>query len=334
MLPVSRFSVLMFAMAAFIGSVFASSEQGGRGGGRGPATPVGAKRVAGYSFDLLATWAHDPEAFTQGLAWHQGRLYEGTGQYGQSMLRETELRAGRQQVLRQRALPTDVALPADQRRYQASRLVHWGYGAIDIARFQSSGQLFGEGITVFGDRIYQLTWVEGTCLVWDLGDWTKPARVLRYAGEGWGLTHDDRHLITSDGSASLSFRDPESLAVIRTVQVTDPRTGAPVTGLNEVEYARGKVFANIYGTRRIAIIDPGSGALEGEVLLDGAHERGVAPGLPSLVSGMLWDGLDARWEVLNGIAHDPTGDRFFVTGKRWPNLFEIKLRKVTDALEP
>jgi glutamine cyclotransferase len=319
-------------LTSLMGAVFAFPDQAARGPAR--ASTSAAARVAGYSYDLVATWAHDPEAFTQGLAWHAGRLYEGTGQYGQSALRESELRANRLQVLRQRVLPTDITLPADQRRYQASRLAHWGYGPGEIARFQASGQLFGEGLTVFGGRIYQLTWVEGVCLVWDLADWTKPTRVHRYEGEGWGLTHDGRHLIMSDGSATLRFRDPESLAVIRSVQVVDPRTGAPVTGLNEVEFARGKVFANIYGTRRIAMIDPASGRLEGLVLLDGTQERGAAPGLPSLVSRMLWDGLDARWEVLNGIAYDPAADRFFVTGKRWPNLFEITLRKVADALKP
>jgi glutamine cyclotransferase len=133
----------------------------------------------------------------------------------------------------------------------------------------------------------------------------------------------------SDGSATLQFRNPETFAVTRTVGVRDPRSG-PVDKLNELEYVDGKVFANIYGARRIAIIEPRSGAVEGYVMLDG---RELASGQrPTLLPQPQWNALDARWDVLNGIAYDSQSKHLFITGKRWPVIFEVTLRKVADRL--
>jgi glutamine cyclotransferase len=285
----------------------------------------GTGQVAGYSFDLVRQFTRPPDAFTQGLAFHRGRLFEGTGLYGESRLRETVLQDGVQKVLRSRLLPDGIARSQAQKDFQRDRLAAYGSGD----RPRTGSQLFGEGIALAEGRIYQLTWVEGVCLVWDIANWNAPARVFEYEGEGWGLTYDAQLLIMSDGSARLQFRRPDTFALVRTVQVIDPRRGAPVGQLNELEFIDGKVFANVYGTRYLAKIDPHSGRLEGYVFLDGRLDQArQAPLLPPAA----WDLLDARWDVLNGIAYDPDSRHLFVTGKRWTSVFEIALRKVADAL--
>jgi glutamine cyclotransferase len=305
------------------GSIIGFGAQGGR--------PAASARVAGYSFDVISRYAREPDAYTQGLALRGTRLFEGTGLYGESRLRETVLEAGRQRVIRERLLPDAVELSPTQRRYQAGRLSTLGYAAADIERKQSGGLMFGEGIAILGERIYQLTWVEGVCFVWDVANWTQPARVHRYSGEGWGLTYDGTHLIMSDGSATLQFRDPKTFDVTRTVQVKDPRTGAAVARLNELEFVNGKVFANVYETRRVAIVNPKTGTLEGYVVFDGGREL-TGPQWPLLLPRVHWDQLDARGEVLNGIAYDAASDRLIVTGKKWPTVYEVKVRKVEDSL--
>lgn len=299
-----------------------------------PARPVSAPRtatVAGYSFDLVAQYARATDAYTQGLAFYQGRLFEGTGLYGESRLRETSLDRGQQLIVRSRPLPEGPVSDAQQ-GFRAKRLSSNGYsdGQIESRTFRQS--VFGEGVAIKDGRIYQLTWVEGVCFVWDVSNWTAPMKTFKYAGEGWGLTHDGTNLIMSDGSDTLFFRNPDTFEVVRKIQVTDPQRHSPLRLLNELEYINGQIYANIYTTRRIAIIDPKTGIVQGYVLFDGSEFPTTVSRQPTLMPQAIWTQFDLRGEVLNGIAHDPRTGRLVVTGKKWPAVFEIKLRKVTDAL--
>jgi len=289
-------------------------------------------RVAGYSFDIVNQYARDTSAYTQGLVFHKGRLYESTGLYGESKIREVDLAGGAHKVARSRPLPEGLPLTESAKRYQVERLKAYGYSTSQVLDIQKKGLLFGEGLAVKGDSLFQLTWVEGQCLVWKLDDWRVPARSMTYTGDGWGLASDGTHLVASDGSATLRFRDPATFAVVRSATVTDPRSGEPVTQLNELEYVGGKLFANIYGSRRVAIIDPASGRLEAYIVFDGASEGLGGAEWRLLMSRRQWDQLDARGEVLNGIAWDAANDRLFVTGKHWPFIYEIAIRKVVDAI--
>lgn len=226
-----------------------------------------------YTYRVVNTYPHDPEAFTQGLTYDgaSGTLYEGTGLYGRSSLREVELETG--EVLRSRALPAEY---------------------------------FGEGITSYDDKIFQLTWRSNIGFVWSkaafeqLDDFTYPT-------EGWGITHDEQRFIMSDGSATLHFWDPQTLEEIGSVEVH--AAGQPVGRLNELEYIRGSVYANIWVTDQIVRIDPATGQITAWIDL----------------TGLLTPQERTESDVLNGIAYDAAGDRLFVTGKLWPKLFEIKL---------
>jgi glutamine cyclotransferase len=234
-----------------------------------PATSASpAQQVSGYR--VLAAFPHDPSAFTQGLVYQDGTFYEGTGLRGQSTLRKVDPATG--QVLQGARLPDEY---------------------------------FGEGIALLGDKLYQLTWQENTGFIFAkdtlelLGTW-------RYPGEGWGLTTDGQQLIMSDGTATLHFLDPATLAVQRTVQVWDGLE--PVLRLNELEWVEGEIWANVWQTDLIARIDPQSGRVTGWVDLSGL--------LPP-------EDRAQPVDVLNGIAYDSATGRLFVTGKLWPKLFEI-----------
>ena len=228
-----------------------------------------------YGYTVIRAYPHDREAFTQGLAFDdQGALYESTGQRGESSLRRVELSSGA--VLQRHDLPA---------------------------------ALFGEGVAVFGGRIIQLTWQAGRAFVYDKASFDL-LREFTYRTEGWGLTHDGRRLILSDGTATLFFLHPDTFAETARLTVRDHR--GPVIRLNELEYVRGEIFANVWQTDRIARIDPRTGHVTGWIDL-----TGLLP--PS----------DRRQpvDVLNGIAYDPRTDRLFVTGKWWPKLFEISLTR-------
>jgi len=231
-----------------------------------------AASIPSYTYEIVNVFPHDPAAFTQGLLFDEGILYEGTGLYGRSTLRRVTLESG--EVQRLTALPESF---------------------------------FGEGITIVGERIYQLTWREQTGFIYNKETF-EVVQQFTYPTEGWGLTFDGERLIMSDGSARLYFLDPETLTEIGTVDVTD--TTGPVTQLNELEYIHGEVFANIWQTDRIARIDPATGKVVGWLDLTGL----LGPA----------DRTTAT-DVLNGIAYLPEGDRLFVTGKLWPKLFEIRL---------
>ncbi len=223
-----------------------------------------------YGFEIVQTYPHDPAAFTQGLVYAGGHLYESTGKYGESTLRRVELETGR--VIQSHPLTRD---------------------------------LFGEGITIWGDRIYQLTWREGVAIVYDRETFEESRR-FRYPGEGWGLTHDGTHLIMSDGSATLQFRHPETFRVERRLLVHS--RGRRVDQLNELQYIRGEIYANIFYRDYIARICPRTGEVTGWIDLRS-----------------LWPDRADREAVLNGIAWDAAGERMFVTGKNWPFLFHIRL---------
>lgn len=185
-------------------------------------------------------------------------------------------------------------------------MVELASGAV-LRRCSLPGALFGEGVAVLGERIYQLTWQNQIGFVYDKATW-QLLRSFSYPGEGWGLTHDGQRLIMSDGTATIRFLDPATLEQAGQIVVYDD--AGPVTQINELEYIDGAIFANIWQTDRIARIDPASGSITGWIDLSG------------LLSG---DDRSPPAEVLNGIAYDPAGRRLFVTGKFWPKLFEIEL---------
>jgi glutamine cyclotransferase len=241
-----------------------------------PAVAFHADWTAGvprFSYEVAAVFPHDANAFTQGLVFHQGVLLESTGLYGQSTLRKVDLRTGR--VLQQVDVPTAY---------------------------------FAEGLAVLDDRAFQLTWQSEKGFVYDLESF-RLEREFAYEGEGWGLTTDGHWLILSDGTDQLRFLDPVTFKVRRTIRV---RSGdRPVDRLNELEYVKGEILANVWGTDYVVRIHPASGAVTGVIEFTGllpAGDRG------------------ANTDVLNGIAYDAAADRLFVTGKRWPKLFEVRLK--------
>ena len=225
-----------------------------------------------YTYRVIASHPHDPEAFTQGLLFADGQLYESTGGYGQSSLRIVDLASGR--VLRERQLP-------DNR--------------------------FGEGLALNGGRLHQLTWKAGDGFIHDATT-LAPIGEFRYGGEGWGLAANADSLVMSDGTAELRFLDPATLTEVRRLQVRDGTE--PVADLNELEFVEGDLYANVWPSDRIAIINPANGQVRGWLDLTGL--------LPLVFR-------TPRTDVLNGIAYDDAGKRLFVTGKHWPRLFQIEV---------
>jgi glutaminyl-peptide cyclotransferase len=232
---------------------------------------VAALPVSGFT--VKAAYPHDPRAYTEGLFYLNGQLYESTGLVGQSSIRRVRLADG--VVLQQVATPPTM---------------------------------FGEGIVAWGSEIISLTWQDQVGFRWDLKSLAMKSS-FAYPGEGWALTHNGKALIMSDGTPTLRVLDPKTFKVLRRIAVT--AEGRPVANLNELEWVKGEVLANIWQTNRIARIDPATGKVKGWIDLTG---------LPETVRR---HGAD---DVLNGIAYDARGDRLFVTGKNWPHLYEIKLK--------
>ncbi len=224
-----------------------------------------------YGYRVIAVYPHDSNAFTQGLVYYHGNFYEGAGLRGRSSLRRVDLETG--QVLQYRALPDAY---------------------------------FGEGVTLYDDRLYQLTWQSHVGFIYDRASFDFLSS-FKYPTEGWGLTHNGRELIMSDGTPTLHFLDPDTLQELRQVSVRDEK--GPVWQLNELEYIDGEVYANVWQTDRIARIDPETGRVKAWIDLSGLLPPEDRPGA----------------NVLNGIAWDDAGDRLFVTGKLWPKLFQIEL---------
>lgn len=228
-----------------------------------------------YTYRVVAEYPHLTTSYTQGLQFIDGELWEGTGQHGESRLQRIDLATGRAEVV------------------------------AELPRVE-----FGEGITVLGDKVWQLTWTNNVAHVYDRAT-GKKLKDVRYSGEGWGLTTDGQMLYMSDGSASIFRIDPETFE--RRSSFTVTVRGEPVNFLNELEWIDGRLWANVYTLDRIVIIDPGTGVVEGIVDL----------------SGLLPDSeYTAKTDVLNGIAYDAEHGRIFVTGKYWSKLFEIELVKL------
>ena len=225
-----------------------------------------------YTYEVVAEYPHLRTSYTQGLQFIDGELWEGTGEYGRSQLLRTDLASGK--VLQSKKL---------------------------------SKEEFGEGITILGDKIYQLTWLNGKLHIYDKAT-LRHLATHTYKGEGWGLTTDGKKLYMSDGTNYIRVLNPETLAQERRLGVT--LRGESLQYLNELEWIDGKIWANVYTTDHIVIINPENGVVEGVVNLSGI--------LPEKER-------DSRTDVLNGIAYDSATKRIFVTGKNWSKLFEIKL---------
>ncbi len=228
-----------------------------------------------YTAIVVRSYPHDVAAFTEGLFIKDGKLYEGTGIEGKSDIRRVDLATG----------------------------------TIELRR-EVAPKVFGEGIVAFSNVLYELTWKSGIAFTYDLATFTPRPQTFHYAGEGWGMTTDGESLIMSDGTARLRFLDPKTFAVRRTLDVHDG--ASPVSQLNELEWVKGELLANIWQSEQIVRIDPKTGAVTGWIDLTGilpATER------------------TGREDVMNGIAYDAAQDKLYVTGKYWPKLFEIRLER-------
>jgi len=225
-----------------------------------------------YKIAIVNTYPHNKENYTQGLEFSNGQLYEGTGdpgQQGKTLLAKVDLNSG--------AIGTKIGL--DNPNY------------------------FGEGITILGDKIYQLTWKNGECFIYDKNTLQLDKKSFRYTGQGWGLCNNGKQLIMSDGTERIYFRDPKTFGIIRTIEVYD--NIGPITELNELEYIDGKIWANVYMTNRVVVIDPNTGMVLEEIDCTELEIQGKNGG-----------------DVLNGIAHN--NGKIYMTGKYWDKLFEVK----------
>jgi len=271
MVPVRQITFL----SLFIASVALASACSNGQPPRPASSSLAQTRVTNHLWTLSRQLPHDRAAFTQGLQYHDGFLYESTGLYGSSSLRRLDPETG--QVLQRIHLP---------RRY------------------------FGEGIAIVGDRIIMLTWREQTGFVFRLNDFELLQR-FSYEGEGWGLAYDGRHLIMSDGTAILRFLDPDTFHVIHHLEVMNE--GEPLPLLNELAVVEGLLWANVLSSDRVACIDMSSGQLMAWLDLSDLRKEILR--------------TERDLDVLNGIAYDPETRRIWVTGKRWPAIFQIRLGK-------
>jgi len=229
------------------------------------------------NINIIGVYSHDTSAYTQGLEIYKEKLYESTGDYTNSSLRVTDIKTGK----------------------------------VEQKHLMGTTEIFGEGITIFKDKIYQLTWKNHLINVYDIKDINKPIKTINWPYEGWGITHNDTELIISDGSANLYFVNPEDFKVKSARQVTD--NIGPVKEINELEYIDGFVFANVYGSNIIIKIDPQNGHVVGIINLPGLIKQ--------YGNGFVPD----ENEVLNGIAWDSAGKKMYITGKHWPKMFELTI---------
>lgn len=237
---------------------------------------VGIDAPISLSYNIISVYPHDTSAYTQGLELFNGKMYEATGDYENSSLRISNHKTG----------------------------------LIEKKHLMGTSDIFGEGITIFKDKIYQLTWESNVAYLYNISNIDKPIKTFNWPYEGWGITHNNQDLIISDGSANLYFVDPETFKVKSTLSVRDDQ-GA-VNMLNELEYVNGFIFANVYQTNFIVKIDAESGHVVGKITLNGLLQQS--------------DVVPNRTDVLNGIAYDSTSKRFFITGKRWPKMFEVEVK--------
>lgn len=238
-----------------------------------PKPPEPAEKIPTYTYEVVNTFPHQRNAFTQGLVFLDGALLESTGLNGQSSLRRVDLQTGN--VLQRAEVPSEY---------------------------------FAEGLAALNGKLYQLTWQNRKGFIYDLHSF-KLEGEFTYEGEGWGLTTDGHWLIMSDGTDQIRFLDPATFKENR--RITVMANGQPVDRLNELEYVKGEIFANVWGTDFVVRIDPATGHVVGVINFAGL----LAP-----------EDRDKDTDVLNGIAYDPATDRLFITGKRWPKLFEVRLK--------
>ena len=230
------------------------------------------------AYNIVTIYPHDTGAYTQGLQFYNGKLYEGTGDWANSSLRISDLKTGK----------------------------------VEKKHLMGSTEIFGEGINIFKGKIYQLTWKNNIVYVYDINNIDKPLKTFNWPYQGWGITNNGTDLIISDGTANLYFVDAETFRVKSTVAVTED--GVPIDSINELEYIDGFVYANVYQSDFIIKIDPSSGHVTGKIDLPGIIQKN-APGYIPVPED----------EVLNGIAYDSASKKLFITGKRWPKMFEITL---------
>jgi glutamine cyclotransferase len=235
------------------------------------------KQTPNLPYNIVNIYPHDTSSFTQGLQLYNGTLYEGTGDYTNSALQIVDVKTGK--IVKKHMMGTN--------------------------------KIFGEGITIFKGKIYQLTWKSNIVYVYALNNMDKPIKTFTWPYEGWGLTNNGSELIVSDGSANLYFIDAETFKIKSTIAVTEDAKS--INSLNELEYVDGFVYANVWGAEFIVKIDPASGHVVGKIDLTGIKEKYFA------------NEITEKTDVLNGIAYDSTTKKFFITGKHWPKLFEITL---------
>jgi glutaminyl-peptide cyclotransferase len=226
---------------------------------------------------IIAAYPHDTSAYTQGLEFYKGKLYEGTGDYSESSLRITDIKTGK----------------------------------VEKKYMMGTDSIFGEGITIFKDRIYQLTWESNIVYVYDVNNITKPIKTIKWPYPGWGITNNGTDLIISDGTANLYFVNPDDFKLKTTISVTEKES--PVMYLNELEFIDGFVYANVYMTDFIIKIDPSSGHVIAKMDFPGLKEKYFA------------GQVTPRTDYFNGIAYDTATKTMYITGKRWPKLFEVKM---------
>jgi glutaminyl-peptide cyclotransferase len=222
--------------------------------------------------EIASSLPHQSTSFTQGLEFNSGILYEGTGQKGASFVAQVDLKSGN-----------------------------------ILKKMELGGNYFGEGISILGDKLYQITWQEQTCFIYDKKS-LELIKDVRYSGEGWGLCNDGSSLIMSDGTERLTYRDPETFEIVKTIEVYDDK--GPITKLNELEYIDGLIYANIWMTSSVAVIQPENGKVI--AIIDGA--------------ALVKEGRNGG-DVMNGIAHNSETGKIYMTGKNWTKLFEVRLKK-------
>ena len=236
---------------------------------------IGLPAPVSIQYTIIAQHPHDTSAYTQGLQVFNGKLYEGTGDFETSSLRISD----------------------------------WKTGVVEKKHIMGSKKVFGEGINIFKNKIYQLTWQSHIVYVYELNNIDKPVKTFNWPNEGWGITNNGSELIISDGSANLYFVNPADFKVKNTIAVVD--NSGPIDNINELEFIDGFVYANVYQTDDILKIDPESGHVVGKMTFTNLLQ-------PS-------DYIAGRTDVLNGIAYDSASKTMLITGKRWPKLFEVKL---------
>ena len=227
------------------------------------------------AYSIVAQHPKDTGAYTQGLEMYKGKLFESTGDYARSSIRITDYKTGK----------------------------------VEEKHVMGSNKIFGEGLTILRDTVYQLTWVSNIVYVYAVGNLQKPIKTLKWPKEGWGLTNDGTNLIISDGTNNLYFVNPQTLGIRKSLPVLSYK--GPIDNLNELEYIDGFIYANVYGQNYIVKINPANGYIVGVLVF----ENLLKPN----------EKIPGRTDEFNGIAYDTATSTMLVTGKRWPKLFEVKL---------